>query len=100
MVLGPLYHLIERSDRILALREARRILRPAGVVVAAAISRYAGTIDGLILNPSLDSDIVRMRHRALADGHSSRCACATRSDSAAHMAGVVELRLPIYDLRF
>jgi len=69
LLLGPLYHLIERSDRIVALREAHRILRPAGVVAAAAISRYAGTIDGLVLNPALDSDIVRMRHRALADGH-------------------------------
>ncbi len=39
LLLGPLYHLVERDDRLTALREARRVLRPGGVVVAAAISR-------------------------------------------------------------
>ena len=28
LLLGPLYHLTERNDRILALREAHRVLRP------------------------------------------------------------------------
>ena len=45
---GPLYHLIERADRLKALEEARRVLREGGVVVAAAISRYASLIDGLV----------------------------------------------------
>jgi ubiquinone/menaquinone biosynthesis C-methylase UbiE len=47
LLLGPLYHLPERADRIAALAEARRVVRPGGLVVAAAISRYASTIDGL-----------------------------------------------------
>src|SRR5690606_6644344 len=47
LLLGPLYHLTERSDRVRALAEARRVLRPGGVVAAAAISRYASTLDGL-----------------------------------------------------
>jgi ubiquinone/menaquinone biosynthesis C-methylase UbiE len=38
---GPLYHLVERADRLMALREARRILKPHGVLIAAAISRDA-----------------------------------------------------------
>jgi ubiquinone/menaquinone biosynthesis C-methylase UbiE len=33
LLLGPLYHLTERSDRIRALTEARRVLRPNGVVL-------------------------------------------------------------------
>jgi SAM-dependent methyltransferase len=45
LLLGPLYHLGERADRLLALREAARICRPEGVVVAAAISRFAPLID-------------------------------------------------------
>lgn len=47
LLLGPLYHLIEGEDRVTALREARRVLRPGGVLLAAAISRFASTLDGL-----------------------------------------------------
>jgi ubiquinone/menaquinone biosynthesis C-methylase UbiE len=47
LLLGPLYHLTERAERLKALVEARRICRPGGVIVAAAISRFASTLDGL-----------------------------------------------------
>lgn len=40
-VAGPMYHLIERADRDLALAEARRVLRPGGMLAVAAINRYA-----------------------------------------------------------
>jgi SAM-dependent methyltransferase len=48
LLLGPLYHLTGRADRVAALAEARRVLRPGGVVTAAAISRFASTYDGLL----------------------------------------------------
>jgi SAM-dependent methyltransferase len=41
LLLGPLYHLTDPSDRLRALREARRALRPGGPVAVAAISRNA-----------------------------------------------------------
>jgi ubiquinone/menaquinone biosynthesis C-methylase UbiE len=47
LLLGPLYHLQDRGDRLAALREARRVLRPGGWLFAAAISRYASLLDGL-----------------------------------------------------
>lgn len=47
LLLGPLYHLPERAERLKALAEARRVCRPGGVVLAAAISRFASTLDGL-----------------------------------------------------
>lgn len=47
LLLGPLYHLPSRVDRLRAWAEARRVLRPGGVVVAAAISRFASTVDGI-----------------------------------------------------
>jgi SAM-dependent methyltransferase len=46
LLLGPLYHLTGRTDRIRALAEARRVTRPGGIVAAAVISRYASTFDG------------------------------------------------------
>jgi ubiquinone/menaquinone biosynthesis C-methylase UbiE len=47
LLLGPLYHLVEPADRQAALKEAHRILKPGGLIFAAAISRYASLIDGL-----------------------------------------------------
>jgi len=47
LLMGPLYHLQDRADRLQALAEARRVLRPGGVVAAAGISRYASALDGL-----------------------------------------------------
>jgi ubiquinone/menaquinone biosynthesis C-methylase UbiE len=47
LLFGPLYHLPERADRLQALAEARRVCRPGGVVLVAAISRFASTLDGL-----------------------------------------------------
>ncbi|MBP5908755.1 methyltransferase domain-containing protein [Streptomyces sp. LBUM 1478] len=49
LFLGPLYHLPERPDRVRALTEAHRTVRPGGVVVAATINRFAGLNDTLML---------------------------------------------------
>jgi 2-polyprenyl-3-methyl-5-hydroxy-6-metoxy-1,4-benzoquinol methylase len=48
LLLGPLYHLPDRSDRIKALTEARRIARPGAPIFVAAISRWAPLLDGLV----------------------------------------------------
>jgi ubiquinone/menaquinone biosynthesis C-methylase UbiE len=68
LVMGPLYHLQDAADRQKALREARRLLVDGGVVAVAAISRYAGTLDGLVHRLSLDPTFRRMRDRELVDG--------------------------------
>ena len=44
LLLGPLYHLLEREDRLQALREARRTLRPGGTLIVQGISRYAALL--------------------------------------------------------
>ena len=48
LLLGPLYHLLDRDERVRALRECARIVRPGGAVFAAAISRWAPRIDGML----------------------------------------------------
>ncbi len=45
LLLGPLYHLIDKRERLLALREAYRVVRDGGVMVAAGISRFASLLD-------------------------------------------------------
>lgn len=40
LLLGPLYHLASNEDRQTALREAVRVVKPEGIVLAAGLSRY------------------------------------------------------------
>ena len=69
LLLGPLYHLLRGEDRQLALREAWRVLRPNGVLVAAGISRFASTLDGLAREVLRDPDFARIAAGDLSDGH-------------------------------
>ena len=48
LLLGPLYHLPRREDRLQALREARRLVRDGGPVFIAVISRWAARLDGVL----------------------------------------------------
>ncbi|HEU5128358.1 MAG TPA: methyltransferase domain-containing protein [Glycomyces sp.] len=50
LLMGPLYHLTDRDQRVRALREARRAARPGGVVAAVTINRTAGWCDWLLWN--------------------------------------------------
>ena len=68
LVLGPLYHLVERPDRLAALEEARRVVRPGGLVAVAAISRFASLIDGLVREFLFEPEFRRIVRRDLADG--------------------------------
>lgn len=61
--MGPLCHLVEREERVDALREARRILRPGGRILAEVIGRHSWVLDatkrGLLDDPNTWMDIGR-----------------------------------------
>jgi ubiquinone/menaquinone biosynthesis C-methylase UbiE len=68
LLLGPLYHLQERVQRLEALDEARRVCRKGGVVIAAAISRFASTLDGLRQGYLEDAAFAALAKADLRDG--------------------------------
>lgn len=41
LLFGPLYHIVDREERLLCLKECYRLLKPNGMLFTAAISRYA-----------------------------------------------------------
>ena len=71
LLLGPLYHLVEREDRLVCLGEAHRVLRPGGLLWGAGISHFASLLDSLThgffdaseFAPILDRDLENGQHR-------------------------------------
>jgi SAM-dependent methyltransferase len=68
LLLGPLYHLPDRTERIDAVREAVRVAGPHGVICAAVISRFASTIDGLHAGFLTDARFERIVENVLETG--------------------------------
>ena len=68
LLLGPLYHLTEEGDRVEALTEARRVARRGGMLMAACISRFASTYDGLTLRYLDDPAFERIAEEDVGSG--------------------------------
>jgi SAM-dependent methyltransferase len=68
LMFGPLYHLTEAGHRRRALREAHRVLRPGGRLLAVAISRFASLVDGVYRGWLDDPEFRRIVEQDLADG--------------------------------
>ncbi|MER5853698.1 class I SAM-dependent methyltransferase [Streptomyces sp. NPDC002012] len=69
LLLGPLYHLPDRHDRITALREAQRVVRPGGLIAAAAISRYSLLQDHGTVTSLTSQDVRRRLGARLTSGY-------------------------------
>ncbi|GAA3598285.1 hypothetical protein GCM10022419_097100 [Nonomuraea rosea] len=68
LLLGPLYHLPDRAERVLALTEAQRVVRPGGLVAAATINRHAAVLDTVHLGHYLHEHLRQAAHAAAANG--------------------------------
>ena len=68
LMLGPLYHLPDRDDRVRALSEARRVVKPGGPVIIALISRFASLLDGLRSGTLSDPSVRPYIQRVLETG--------------------------------
>ena len=52
LLMGPLYHLLEESDRIKAINASLRLLKPGGVIFVSFINSFAGMIYTMKFDPS------------------------------------------------
>ena len=68
LLMGPLYHLQDRDDRLQCLTEASRALKPGGVLLCGAISRYASLVDGFKHSDVNDPKFIDILDRDLATG--------------------------------
>lgn len=65
---GPLNHLTSADDRLQAIREAHRVLRTGGVLMAVAISRFASALAGIAQGSIRDQRFVQIVEQDLRTG--------------------------------
>jgi S-adenosylmethionine-dependent methyltransferase len=81
LLLGPLYHLISAEDRTQAIQEARRILRPDGILFAGFITRFAPLRDIAMHSPQWILDFPDRYHQILNEGINPAHPTSTFPDS-------------------
>ena len=88
LLLGPLYHLLDPADRARALAEARRVVRPGGLIAGAFISRHAPIIDVASLLRINDDEIFERLRLLRTAGHND----SSRGFTEAYFHTVEEIR--------
>ncbi len=67
-LMRPLYHLQDCAQRELAIAEALRVLKPSGLLCAAAIGRHAALLDGFVSGFITDPGLFDIMQAELRDG--------------------------------
>lgn len=103
LLMGPLYHLQEPADRLLALRNCLKVLRPGGLLVSAYISRFASLMDGFrlefmedpVFRAIVDEDLRSGRHNPETDSYFTEAYFHHPDEIEAELfgAGAAEVRL-------
>src|SRR3989442_1785645 len=68
LLFGPLYHLVQKKERLKALSEAYRVLKPGGKLFAAAISRFTSALDGSLRGYIRDPAFMKIIKQDLKNG--------------------------------
>lgn len=74
LLMGPLYHIMDHTERIKAVKECRRLLKKGGLLFSAALTPYSVLLDKLtVYSPEGGSylenpDFLAMVERELKDG--------------------------------
>ena len=76
LLMGPLYHLTKKSDRLKSLKEAYRVLKPGGKIIAEAISRFASMVDGFKSDLIKDPEYIPIMKKDIKTGlHKDTSTC-------------------------
>lgn len=68
LMLGPLYHITEKEQRLTALAEGLRVLKREGVIFAAGLSKFVSALDGSRGGYIRDPGFMRIIQRDLKEG--------------------------------
>ena len=104
LLMGPLYHITEKAERIAAVRESLRLLKPGGLLFTAAITPYATllwatTVFGRDNRLIAEDAFMRMVERELTDGEHIRPTenTAYRGIGRSHFHSAAELCAELAD---
>ena len=68
LLMGPMYHILEKDQRMKALSEAKRVLKSNGFIFVAAISRFASMFDAFIKELIEDNEFYPIMLRDIESG--------------------------------